>query len=219
MRVFISLCLAACAGKDVEPVLQALPFTVAPVDLVTLRAGDLDFTQEISEDKVLLEFAGLLIDGGTGPEGVILPHLTVRLAADVQIRAAADGVVEAAEVNTDSDVPGDFELRIAAVAGSRWIVSYDHVSEPTVADGDAVSAGDVLGYGIWEKKFEVDVMDKSTDERWCQSRFYDPAVKADLEGRLTTLFAEWEAYKGDPDIYDEAAMFAPGCATERFSFD
>ena len=41
------------------------------------------------------------------------------------------------------------------------------------------------------------------------------AARPLIEAELVRLFADWEAYKGDPAIYDEAAMFAPGCAVER----
>lgn len=206
--------LAGCGGDDVAPVLVQLPFALAPYEAGTQRAGDLDFLQEVSEDKVLLEFAGLLIDGGTGPEGKILPHLTVRLLDEVIVRAAGDGVVDAVELNTDSDVPEDYEIRIRPAEGSGWIMGYDHVGAPTVSPGDGVMAGDALGHGIVAKKFEFDITDRQ-DVRWCQNRFFaDPSV---VEAELSALMADWEAYKGDPGIYDEAAMFAPGCAVETYA--
>lgn len=218
LALLVVLGLAACGERsDVRPVLVDLPFRLEPRDAQD-RAGDLDFHDEVSQGKVLLEFGGRLIDQGTGPAGVILPHLTVRLGPTATVRAAAPGVVVAVERNTDSSVADDFEVRIAAAEGSRWELGYDHVASPQVAAGDVVEAGAALGTGISAKKFELDVYDTGDgNRRYCPNLFFAPARAAVLEAQLTRLFAEWEAYKGDPSIYDEAAMFRPGCAVESIA--
>lgn len=216
MRRLVLVLLAACGGdelSDVRPAISRLPFDLAPYDPATFHAGALDFRQQVSRDKVLLEFAGLLIDGGTGPDGIVLPQMAVRLA-NAQIKAPADGVVVGFEQNPLPAI--DFEIRIRAVADSRWEIGLDHVSEPTIVLGSEVRAGDVLGTGVNNEKFEFDIYDHADGtRRWCPNLFMGDD-RDEIEAQLLQLFNEWEAYRNNANIYDESAMFAPGCAMESY---
>ena len=44
-----------------------------------------------------------------------------------------------------------------------------------------------------------------------------PSVIGEFDAKLSQLEADWESYKGDTSIYDEAAMFSPGCAIESYA--
>jgi hypothetical protein len=200
----------------VRPIIERLPFTLLPYDATTMRAGALDFRDEVSRNKVLLEFGGVLIDGGTGPAGVVLPQLAVKLRSNAFVFAPMSGVITGYERNLDSAAPIDYEIRLRAAPASRWELALDHVAAEGLHVGMVVQAGDILGGGVAEKKLELDVYDVAEGaERWCPNLFMDDARQL-IEAELLRLFADWEAYKGDPGIYDEAAMFAPGCAVERF---
>lgn len=219
VAALIAACAACSSGaddlSDIRPEIQRLPFVLLPYDATTNRAGALDFRDEVSRDKVLLEFGGTLIDGGTGPAGIILPQLAVKLRSNAFVFAPIDGVITGYERNLDSAAPVDFEIRLRTTPDSRWEIGLDHVAAEGLLVGMTVQAGDILGGGVPEKKFELDVYDLAGGgERWCPNLMMGDARPV-IEAELLQLFADWEAHKGDASIYDEGAMFAPGCAAER----
>jgi hypothetical protein len=211
------IAFAACSSdagySDVRPVIERLPFTLRPYDATTMRAGALDFRDEVSGDKILIELGARLLDGTTGD--VVSPQLLVRLRTNAFVFSPIDGVITSLERNLDSAAPIDYEIRLRAAAASRWEIGLDHVAQQGLRVGMSVQAGDILGGGVVEKRFEFDIYDLAEHgERWCPNVFMgDP--RAEIEAELLQLFADWEAFKGNTAIYDEAAMFAPGCAVER----
>lgn len=71
------------------------------------------------------------------------------------ILAAEEGTVEAVIRNQGLN---DYEIRIRL--NPTWLVIYDHISEPLVASGEEVTAGQVLGNVGDGNRFELQLINK-----------------------------------------------------------
>jgi hypothetical protein len=207
-----------------RPLIKHLPILVEPLDPDNhcdgarpsiACAGDVvfDVFHEIGfTEKVFIEFNGVLEDQGTIAQGgeVRLAHFTFGVPGGTDVYAMADGIVSAVEMNQGVS---DFEARIAPDSTSGYQLVYDHFFPSSgLAMGDQVTAGDIIGTTNPLSKFEADVtLDHSTG--LCPTDFFDPAVASQLKAKITLLMQEWETFKGDPNIYDEASMHNIGCVT------
>lgn len=196
------------------PVIGSLPVNIDTYDPATQTAGDVDFTfSELgSTEKIFLEFNGLLIDGGTGPEGTRLPHYTFNLPEGTAVYAMGDGTVQNVSENTNHP---DMEITVTADGTSNYFYTYDHVLGVLVDEGESVTAGQQIGEAS-ETKFEADIS-LNFDTAYCPNDFFDSSLAATLEGKLTQLMSDWESFKEDTSIYDEEAMYQPGCYSETGS--
>lgn len=88
--------------------------------------------------------------------------------------------------------------------------------------GDRVTAGQVVaeaanfnnnapaGFGL----FEIGILKGGNPpQHVCPFQYLDDSVKDELMGQLTQLFKDWEAFKNDTSLYDEASESIPGCLT------
>ncbi|MDO8519491.1 MAG: M23 family metallopeptidase [Deltaproteobacteria bacterium] len=208
--------MVSCGGEatssDSEnlPIVKNLPVLIEDYDANTGLAGDVDFTHsELGEtEKIFLEFNGLLIDGGSGPEGVRLPHFIFNLPPGTPVYFMTDGTVTFVGLNDNSP---DYEVRVTPAGASAHTATYDHVDNVLVQAGDAIEAGDQIGEAV-ENKFEADVA--TDDISTCPVDFFDADAADDLKNKLSTLMSDWEAFKGDTTIYNEEEMYAVGCFSE-----
>lgn len=198
-----------------RPVIKNLHIFVDTYDSMTGSAGDVVFSNQYEFDtvdtqKAFMEFNGLLIDDGTrATGGGRLPHFTFVVPPATPIYSMSDGVVIAVEQNSNGV---DYEVRIAPDNTSRYLLVYDHLDQVTVSDGDTVVAGDQIAQST-TMKVEADVtLDNSTS--LCPVDFFDPSVATQLEGKLTQLMQDWEQYKNDDTLYDEASMYKTACVTQ-----
>jgi hypothetical protein len=197
-----------------RPVVKNLHIAVDTYDENTGYAGDMYFSSQYEFDtvhtqKAFMEFNGLLIDDGTGLAGGRLPHFTFVVPAGTAIYSMSDGIVMAVEQNPNVS---DFEVRIAPDDTSRYLLVYDHLDQVTVSAGDTVVAGEQIAQAT-TMKVEADVtLDHSVS--LCPVDFFDPSVATQLEDKLTQLMLDWETFKKDDTLYDEASMYKPGCVTQ-----
>lgn len=75
-----------------------------------------------------------------------------------------------------------------------------------------MSAGETLGASVSTNKLEWDLT--LGDSHYCPALFFLEAAQDDLEGRITTLMAAVESFRGDDELYDEEVMALPGCLAE-----
>ncbi len=73
------------------------------------------------------------------------PSYDYKVAAGSQVFAAAPGVVVRVDAETNSRLPGEYEVWTRSEPNSTYTVIYDHVKNLTVIEGDRVEAGTVLG--------------------------------------------------------------------------
>jgi hypothetical protein len=110
----------------------------------------------------------------------------------------------------------DYAIGISAVPNSIWVVQYDHLLNPQVQAGDAVTAGQIIGYSRGDYMLEIDLTYASNPGRtYCFADFLEPAAREEWAERITHLMNDWEAYVGDTTIYDQAGMVYPGCMMKQ----
>ena len=122
---------------DGPPVLSVTPVDLTgPYDGATDTYGALNFAH-----NPIIPFGYEL------HPGVCNPAFEYYTVAGAEVRAASAGVVV---WMFENEGIADWEIHVRSHDGSKWVVQYDHVVAPTVAEGERVVAGTVLGgAGIW----------------------------------------------------------------------
>ena len=80
----------------------------------------------------------------------------------------------------------------------------------TVSVDDSVVAGQILGQSS-DTKFEADVSPVRNNTAYCPVDFFDSSLAAAMTNILATLISDWEDYKSDSGIYNEASMYRTAC--------
>ncbi|MBI4175273.1 M23 family metallopeptidase [Candidatus Berkelbacteria bacterium] len=207
--------------EDEPPLLlKSIGFTLEAYDPATERAGDLLFTKtKLQFDRLWMDF-GFTIPAAVSASGLDKqnPQPTFIVPLGTKVRSLVDGVV--VEVKQLSS--NDWTVMVAQDTRSSWIYETEHVVNPVVAVGDRVTAGQVVaeagnfnnnapaGFGI----FEIGLLHGGNPpEHVCPFAYLDASVKDDIQAQIRSLYQTWEAYVGDPTLYDEASMPLPGCLT------
>ena len=195
------------------PVLENLAVAFAPWDPVTDLAGDFVFVA--AEEKVFLEF-GAVVDTPDGPK--TLPTFEYRVSPDAVVVSPIDGTVEAMAFDAETE---DWEIRLLASPLSPFLVVVDHVTDPLVAEGDSVAAGQWLGqpgtFSAALGRTELQLVNFVERRSYCPLALADPALAADLAADVAGLMDDWETFQGDAALYDEAAMLLPGCLADSLA--
>jgi hypothetical protein len=195
------------------PRLQNLAVAFAPWDPVTDLAGDFVFVA--AEEKVFLEF-GVVVDSPDGPKP--LPTFEYRVNPDAVVVSPIDGTVEAIAFKSETN---DYEIRLLASPLSPFLVVVDHVTDPLVAEGDAVAAGQALGvpgtFSASLGRTELQIVNFVERRSYCPLLLADPALAAALHADVSGLMDDWESFQGDAALYDQAAMLLPGCLADSLA--
>ena len=228
LRIFLvlDLVLVACGASSLSPnddpiptgpempVLENLGVAFAPYDPATGRAGAFRFDPSL--EKVFLEFGAVVRD----PQGrsKVLPTFEYIVAPDVAVLAVADGIVTGVRFQPETD---DVEIWIRRTSTSPILVVQDHIRDPTVRVGDRVEAGQRLGRpGPWGEGFgRTEIMVVDEERAYAPFAFFLPSASKAYQKRVSRLMREWEAFKGDPTLYDEARMsrFYAGCLARSYA--
>lgn len=213
----------ASATKNSKTPIENLGFELKAYDEATGKAGDMLFTKEPIYEKVLMNvYGGSFVEqraddddkGGS-------PQISFLLPLGTKLTAISSGTV----FDIKELYSGDFSVQID-VGNPDIYVEMEHVTNVTVKKGDKIKAGDVVaevsphnsknnaGLGL----FEVGILHPSRTpdtlpEHWCFFQYLDPKVKSSIENKIKTFYKDWESYKGDESIYDEASMPVVGCYT------
>lgn len=193
------------AKDDTPPVLKNLVVAFGPYNAGTGRAGD--FLFEANEDKVFLEFNAEV----TGPDGPkLLPTFEYRVAADASVYSPVNGTITRYEFQNDTQ---DYEIGISSAKNALYSVNIDHITNIAVEKGDVVGPGDLLGNpGPWSATLgRTELMIVDDDRAYCPFSYFDESLRGQFEEQVSDLMSDWETFKGDDTIYDEAQMVYPGC--------
>ncbi len=206
------------AQNDV-PVLYNLGLNFGPWNKQTNKAGDFIFAQGFFNNKIFLESASA-VEGSNGPK--LIPEITFTVPNGTKIFSPVNGKIFRAE----KIYSGDYTVHIQTSENSQWLVSFEHLENLKVQQGDTVMAGDVLGEastwgGLNDFAFTELVVWKggATEKdivKACPINFLAQEVRADYEEKIRQLAKDWEEYTMQ-DIYDESAWFAPGCLRESIT--
>jgi hypothetical protein len=193
-------------GTGIAPVLENLVVAFAAYDSQTGRAGDFVFVT--ARNKVFDEF-GAVVEGAEG-EPVVLPTFEYKVAPDAQLLSPMAGIISQVDYQEETS---DYSVVIIPESDSEWFVNIDHVIQVAVAVGESVTAGQLLGKpGVWDDTLgRTELMVVKNQTYYCPFNLFAPALKSAYEAKVTQLMNEWETFKGDDTIYDQAAMVVPGC--------
>jgi hypothetical protein len=200
------------------PVLEGLPVDVAAFDL-SFR-GD----QKIMDMGPVVPVGGVV--PGHPPEASLMFQF---LRRDAQVRAVAPGLV----VNVVNQPEScDVEIHVIGVGASgndaSWVMGYDHVEAPTVARGDVIATGQVLGrpgmaYGQTGQcdpsipgRVELQVNHKrSTDEvAVCPLGLMSAATREQAMSTIAGLMRSWNERVGR-EVYGPSVIGRGGCEADE----
>ena len=200
------VCGCALAKDDTPPVLKNLIVSFGDYDSGTGRAGD--FVFDANEEKVFLEF-NAVVDSPEGPK--LLPTFEYIVAEDATIYSPVNGEVVRFVFQDDTQ---DYEISISKNGNAVYTVTIDHITNIVVAKGDKVAPGDVLGNpgtrggGLGRTELMIT---NDGNKAYCPFVYFDETLRGQFEEDVVQLMSDWETFKGDDTIYDEAGMEAPGC--------
>jgi hypothetical protein len=212
----LSACMMACEGDetasssfDPAPEIKNLLVDFGRYDSASGRAGPFPF--DPSKQKMFYEFNAEV----SGPGGVkLLPTFEYHLVPDAKIYAPASGYVTLFKHQPET---GDYEIGISRspelASEKTGMITVDHLTNLTVAKGDFVTAGQLLGNpGPWiEGVGKTELMVYENGLAYCPLSYMSDSLKAEYGQKIFFLMADWEAYKKDTTLYREASMAEPGC--------
>lgn len=198
--------------SDDEPPLKIkhLGFNLEDYDPQTKKAGEIDFTLEPYDNRLWTDFGHKDTQSGK-----IHPQPIFQLPVGTKVYAIADGVV----VEIPKLYSNDFSVQVASDQNSKWRYETEHVVNVKVKVGDKVKAGQEIAevgpdnnrnYGF----LDIGILKGGeVPQHVCPFAYLDDSIKEETFKKIKALYASWEEYKGNPNIYDESSMPVPGCLT------
>jgi len=201
-----------------QPILKNIGFNLDFYDPSTKKAGDILFVNKIGDhfnNKIFLEFAHEVV-GTDGPS--ILPHPTYFLPLGTKLFSPVEGKIDKVNYQERDD---DYEINIIPDGLPSWRVSFDHIINLKVQEGDKVRAGDIVGEVAQRNspaippelgwtELQVGPSSSSGPMAVCPFSLLDDSVKGDIESKITQLTKDWEEFIGK-DVYKQEDWVAPGC--------
>lgn len=200
--------------------LKGIGVVLDTYDPATGEAGDFVFTKKtLLFDRLWMDY-GFVIPGdqAAGGQDKANPQPTFLLPLGTKVRSLVDGVV----VNVPQLYSKDYSVMVASSKNSSWVYETEHVINPVVKAGDTVQAGQVVAeVSNWDAEangglgmVEIGILHGGNlPEHVCPFAYLDPSVKTDLLEKMASFYRAWESYRGNAQLYNEAAMPALGCQT------
>jgi biotin carboxyl carrier protein len=208
--------------------IKDIGFNLDYYDDATGMAGDIKFTKfvfpEGSFNAIYSEFGRKdLANSAKGNAGASNPQPTFLLPLGTKVRALIDGEV----VKIPKLYSGDYSIHMQG-KGSDLIFETEHVMNVKVKVGDNVKAGTVIaevsdyngdkldGLGL----LEIGVLiTGKTPGHACTFDYLDDSIKAETLKKLRALEDSWEAYRGEPNAYQQDKEVIPGCLNRDIIYD
>ncbi len=204
--------------------IKNLPIEIDTYDPVTGKAGEVVFPkEEFAEGALDMIFSsyGFVVPASSAGAAKANPQPTFLAPLGTKVRALIDGeVVAVTELYS-----GDFSIHMLG-EGSELIFETEHVINVTVEVGDQVKAGTEIaevsdydahnyaGLGL----VEIGVLKGGNPpSHLCTFDFLDDSIKTETLQKITQLQDDWEAFRGNTDLYGEEAI--PGCVTQEIIND
>lgn len=202
-----------------KPVLKnLLGVSFGPYDKTAGTSGDFIFSQSAADQQaseshmIFFPFAQKTCISGTCK---IQTEMTLGgLKNGTPIKAAADG-----KVVSFTNEGSDFSFVTVSDDYPDYAVGYDHLSSPSIKEGDNIKANQVIGkaapYGDGKfSRIEVFIKNGKNEAgktvKVCPIDYLDASVKNNVTSQLTQFFNDWNGYIGS-SVYNAGAMPTPGC--------
>ena len=207
------------AAKDLLPILKNLGINIDTWNKQTNLAGDLMFDNGVIYDdgnvagnKVFLDF-GMKDKYRVNDVGAIEYWFYVPIGT--KVRSPIDGTVQVVFFEHTKDwgvnmIPKE----------SKWIVSFEHLVNLKVKEGDIVRAGDIVGEAAPRIGNRIAMVELAVWTgggsiiKYCPFNFLDESLKLVYREKINQLAIDWEVFTGQ-DVYRQEAWIAPGCLVDR----
>ncbi len=216
---------AAVAAKPVvdKPlVLESVGFNLDYYDSVTNHAGDMEFTNVDHTlsghiHQIWQDFGQQDYRYPNDPTKKN-PQPTYVLPLHTKVHALVTGEV----VDVKKLYSNDYTIWVSRFPNSHYVYETEHVDNPIVKKGDKVTGGQVIaevsdkdsditpGFGLLE--IGILYTAHNSPQHLCPFQYLDPAIKNDIDAKITALHSSWEAYYGQK-VYLESFV-TPGCVSE-----
>lgn len=198
--------------KSAPPVIKNLGVAFAAFNPSTKKAGSFLFTVKPWNNKILGEFGQEVKDAGGDIKP--LPHYSYFVPENTPVTAVSDGEIVAIFYQEQTK---DYEIHVKPTYDSYWDINYDHVINLLVKEKDQIKAGDIIA-SAGDFNFAAPLEISLISEKEKPATFYplfsyfDASLKEEYEQKVWQLMSDWETYKNNKNIYDEAAMNpCPAC--------
>ncbi len=202
-----------------KPILKNIGFTIDKYDPAAGKAGDILFVNKIGDhynNQIFLEY-GFEVMGPNGPKKLVSP--TYFLPLGTKLISPVQGKMEKI-INQGTD----YEILMIPNDLQNWRISFDHIINLKVKEGDEVNPGDILGE-VAERNSEAIPPELGWTELqiWesvpigpltvCPFTLLDDSIREDIETKITQLAVDWEGFIGK-NVYAQENWTSPGCLTE-----
>ncbi len=205
------------AAKSASLKIKSLPVELAAYDATTQKAGDFLFAKaKLGEfDRPFMPY-GFEIPASSVGAAKKNPQPTFIVPLGTKVRSIVDGVV----VQIPQLYSDDFSIMVGDTLNAQTLYETEHVIKPIVKVGDKVEAGQVIaevsdydsknmpGYGLVEMGI---LQGGNPPQHICPFTELDPSVKDKITQQLKTLYQDWESYRANTKLYDEANEPIIGC--------
>ena len=204
--------------EDKPPVLKNLGINIKPWNKETNRAGDLIFTKKLifEDDNVMNEW--VFVEFGVQGQRKNDPSKNIEywfhVPLGTKLHAPIDGIIHVGFISHTKD----WGINIAPSTNSNWFVSFEHMTNLTVKEGDIVKAGDIVGEAAPRSSFNYEIamvelaVWRGGNEvfKYCPFLFLEDSLKPEYKKKLNQLAQDWEDFIGE-DVYQQKKWVAPGC--------
>lgn len=208
--------------------IKHLGFNLDYYNPATGMAGDVKFTKfvwpEGSFGAIFSEYGRKdVANTAKGDQAGYNPQPTFLLPLGTKVHALIDGEV----VKVPKLYSGDYSIHMQG-EGSNLVFETEHVINVKVKVGDKVKAGDVIaevsdyngdrldGLGL----LEIGVLiTGKTPAHACTFDYLDDSIKTEMLKKIRALEDSWEAYRGEPNAYQQDVEVIPGCLNRNIIED
>ena len=198
-------------------ILKNLGLDIEPLNKETKLAGNLIFTKSliyddghISGDKVFVDFG---IKDKYRLDSIGNVEYWFHVPLNTKVRAPVDGVVKVDYFEHTQDWGVNINSK-----DSDLIVSFEHLVNLMVENGDYVTAGEFIGEAAPRNTFgdkiamtELAVWRGGISIiKYCPFDYLDESLKPIYEEKLNRLASDWEEFIGK-DVYEQEKWVSPGC--------
>ena len=200
-----------------KPILSNLGVAIEPLNKQTNKAGDLFFTKQllfddgrISNDKVFVDFGSedKYLGDSTGTiEYWFYVPLKTQVISPIAGRVRISYIEHTKDWSVNINYPG-----------SEYIVSFEHLVNVNLKEGNNVDVGDALGEASPRNTFNNNIAmvelavwkGGKNIIKFCPFDFLEESIKLVYSEKINLLANEWEDFI-NKDVYKQEDWISPGC--------
>ena len=203
--------------QPTKPILSNLGINIEPFNAQTKKAGDLVCTKDLLFDDGRVDNDKVLVDFGHKAkyfeEGIGNIEYWFHVPLGTDVKAPISGTVEVGYIEHTKDWAVSIKQ-----SNHEYAVSFEHLVDVKVKEGDSVKVGDVLGDASPRNTFQNKIAmvemavwtGGSSIVKYCPFDFLDESLKPEYTEKINSIVKDWEAFIGK-DVYQQENWVSPGC--------